>query len=286
MKKNLLLINVFWLFVCAFLGTIFYLSKRQIEGVWILSNIVNIIKAFWLLGLLTFLSLGSAFSLDKLRKIDKFKTDAILIEFFIIVFLVAFSLIIISSNTLNCFPKGYLKIFHYFIISAILGYILFLTFIAALKICFKIIFTDLNEENDYKDINLLITPFLVTSGTLACLIRAKFLLNENIIRSIKGYLIWINKGVLILIIVAAIFILLTHLLASFSTKKGKRNIICAFIWLIIGVIIILFSKYSNLNPNFKQLSEVSYFIFGAYLFPLLFLLLCYSIKPFVSFIIK
>lgn len=287
MKKNFLFVNMFWIFVCGFLGIVFFISRREVEGVWLLSSYTNIIKTLWVPIVLAIICLTSAFVLGKVPKTKDAFIDTVLIETFIVVSLVVITLLMITTNKISFLPKGYHKVFHYFIISAILGYLLFLTLICLLKVCYKIIFTDLKEKNAYKEISLLLTPSLIWSGVLVCLIHAKFLASENIIPSIKGYLVWINKGTLVLLIVSGIFITITHLLGAIFTKKCKRLILCAFLWINISIFVALISRYNyNLGPNFKHLSEVSLFILGAYFIPFLVLIVCYSIRAFVVYCSK
>lgn len=287
MKKNFLFVNIFWIFVCGFLGIVFFVSRREVEGVWLLSSYTNIVKTFWVPLVLAIVCLTSAYLLGKVPKTKDAFIDTILIEILIVVLLVVGALLLITTNNISYLPKGYHKVFHYFIISSILGYLLFLTLICLLKVSYKLIFTNLKEKNIYKGISLLLTPSLVWSGVLACLIHANFLANENIIPSIKGYLVWINKGTLVLLIVSGVFITTTHLLASIFSKSGKRIIICSLLWIVVSITVHVISKYNNnLDPNFKHLSEVALFIFGAYFIPFLILILCYSIRPFAHYCSK
>lgn len=287
MKKNSLFINTFWLFFCGFLGIFYYVSKRPVDNEWVLLNASSIIKTFWVPCLLAIISLSSAFFLDKCAKTKSLNIDFALIEILIIVSLVAATLMLIVANKIPFTPKGFLKIFHYFIIGGILGYILFLSLIFLLKACYKLIFTDLKEDNIISKIYLLFTPIIIWSGVFACLIHAKVLVYENITHSVKEYLLWINKGTLILIIVSAVISTLSHVLASLNTKNGKTPIICAIIGLLVAFIIALISIFdNNIHPNFKHLFEVSLFIFASYLIPLFIFILCYSLRPFIEMIRK
>jgi len=285
MKKNSLFINTFWLFVCGFLGIFYYVCKRPVDNEWILLNTTSIIKTFWVPTLLAIISLSIAFFLDKCSKSKSLNIDFALMEILIIVSMIAATLMLIVGHKIPYAPKGYLKVFHYFIIGGILGYILFLSLIFLLKACYKLIFTDLKEDNIINKIYLLFTPTIIWSGVLACLIHAKLLVYENTVHSVKEYLLWINKGTLILIIVAAVFSTLSHVLASLNTKNGKTPITCAFIGLFIGIILALISIFNNnIHPNFKHLFEVSLFIFGSYLIPLFMFFLCYALRPFIEMI--
>ncbi len=284
MKKNLLFINMFWVFFAGLFGTFLYLANRQVEGVWVLSNLKSIVKALWIPGLISCLCLLLAIPLGRCPKNRRDKIDCALFEFLITEALVAIVLLLIAGDNIKYVPKGFSKIFHYFIIFSVGGYLLGLSVVCLLKACFKLIFGDLKEENLVSKVSLLISPTMVWSGIFVCLCHAKMLKNANIIKSYNGYLTWMNTGVLIAIIVVCVFIVLAHVLASLKTKKGKSPVICAIVGLIVAFFIVIVTKYKlfTLPAKFTRLNEVSVFIVGAYLIPAFILLACYCLRPYIQ----
>lgn len=285
MRKNLLFIHTFWLFLAAFVGIFFYVSKYQVGDVWLLESTESMLKTFWLPGVVALVCLLCAIPLGTCPKKKSTKIDCALLQVLIIVGAVAVVEILNVSKRLNNVPTDFSKVFHYFVLSGLLGYLFFLSCVCILKVMFSIIFKKESDDPKYASkIALLLTPAFIIGGVLACYLSAKSLINSETVSSYTDYIKWADKGVMILIIDSCTVIVIAHLLASFKTKKGLAPLIVAIVGLACGVVLACLLAKDVVKPgeNFEHLGELAKFIIGAYAFACLVLVVSYALRPFIS----
>jgi len=287
MKKNLLFIHTFWLFLAAFVGTFIYVAANDVDGIYLFHSSSAFFKTFWLPAVIAIASLVIAVPLGLCPKDKSAKKECALLHILIVIALLAIVEMLSVGNKLSNVSDVFGQVYHYFMLFGVVIYLSILSIVCILKAMYTIIFKN-NESNDKyaSQIAVTLTPALFLGGFLTLFFSAVSFVNKGTISSLGEYINLVDKCVLIIVIDVCVVMLMAHLIASNFTKKGILPLIVDFVGLVCGIVLACLIKTDviKLNEDLTYLFELAKFIIGAYLFALAILVLSYAIKPFVKYI--
>jgi len=287
MKKNLLFIHTFWLFLAAFVGTFIYVAANDVDGIYLFHSSSAFFKTFWLPAVIAIASLVIAVPLGLCPKDKSAKKECALLHILIVIALLAIVEMLSVGNKLSNVSDVFGQVYHYFMLFGVVIYLSILLIVCILKVMYTIIFKN-NESNDKyaSQIAVTLTSALFLGGFLTLFFSAVSFVNKGTISSLGEYINLVDKCVLIIVIDVCVVMLMAHLIASNFTKKGILPLIVDFVGLVCGIVLACLIKTDviKLNEDLTYLFELAKFIIGAYLFALAILVLSYAITPFVKYI--
>lgn len=287
MRKNLLFIHTFWLFVAAFLSTFVYVVFNKVGGVYLYQHTKIFIKTFWPLGLGAIISLIFAIPLGVCPKKKSAKIECAVLEGLIIIACFAIIGVLNANGNIPHVSNVFEKVYYFFMAMGLITYLSILSVVCILKVMFTIVFR--NDESSPKyasKIALNLTPALFVGGLLGLLFSAVLKIKKGSIVSLKDYVRLVDKNVLIVIACVCVVILLVHILASIKTKKGLLPLIVDLAGLACGVVVLYLIKKKVIKPStdYKYIIEVTKYMLGSYVFALGILVFSYAVKPFFEYI--
>ena len=287
MRKNLLFIHTFWLFVAAFLSTFVYVVLNKVGGVYLYQHTKMFIKTFWPLVLGAIISLIFAIPLGVCPKKKSAKIECAVLEGLIIIACFATIGVLNANGNIPHVSNVFEKVYYFFMATGLITYLSILSVVCILKVMFTIIFR--NDESSPKyasKIALNLTPALFVGGLLGLLFSAVLKIKKGSIASLKDYVRLVDKNVLIVIACVCVVILLVHILASLKTKKGLLPLIIDLVGLACGVVVLYLIKKKIIKPSadYKYIIEVTKYMLGSYVFALGILVFSYAVKPFFEYI--
>ncbi len=290
MKRNLLFINVFLLFTCAFVSFFFYVNNNSIDGSLIIANTTLFRKTLGVCALQCLLALVCSIFLGRLPKKSNSKVDCVMIEFLLLVLSVVLVELLLNKDS------NFIVVYNRFLLYGICSYVLLLAIIATLKIIITILFKkDLslkNNQNIVSHMSQLATAILLIGGLIGLFVRAYYLQISSDIKHVErwtDYFYLAGNTEYIILFVYSIIVLTLHELVSIKTKKGIGPvvvfIVSAISALLLQLVLVDFSnKIPQIGDKYKMVEMVSCVFLGGYGLLAFVLLLSYSLRPFMLYL--
>ncbi len=287
MKKNLLFIHVFWLFLAAFVSTFIYAAFYKVNGVLLLHDSKTFIQSFWPCIVIAIICLGFAIPLGLCPEKKNAKIECAILEILIIIGCFATVEVLSSGGKIGNVSSVFAQTYHYFVAFGVLVYLAILSLVSILKVMFTIVFK--NEESNPKyasQISLALTPALYLGGLFALYFSALLYMDKDQVSTFGGYIRLVDTKVLFIILAVFVVMVVLHVFASSKTKNGLAPLCVGIVGFVCGIILAILLNNDVVKPSgdFEYVTEVSKFLIGAYLFTLLVLAISYALKPFISFI--